>query len=1068
MELRLPSAGRRARRGPRVLGATVVVTALAALGLAQGHSTAHAASTPAHAITAVDRASTPALTASATSVTAGSPVTFRYSTPSGLLSTTNWIGWYSAGNAPADGSNGILYPEGSAYSLWAYTQTGTHTQPPSGSSPVAKGTVTFSTASLAPGTYTVYLQFNNQDSVIGNPVTIQVKPKRNPDLSASASTVATGSPVTFTYAATQGQASSANSISWFAPGQTPGAQAPAATMPAPGASGSVAFSTAALKPGIYDVYYLSSDGSTIIGNPVAVRVTPAPVAAGTLSASQTSTTAAGHVSFGYTMPSGDVNSGDKIVWFPAGDDPFTAVPLFSFNQSAPAASGTNTFDTTGLAAGRYQVYLLASTKAVIAGPVTITVTGDAPQLPSPGQLPGQPNLIVNGGAEMGSATLDGSQTTLVPGWKTSGPVNEVQYGAAGGYPAFSSPGSANRGQNFFAAASGGTSTATQVIDVSKAAGQISHGNVRFNLGGWLGGTDTEADNATVRATFLSAAGSPLGTATLGPVTPAMRDDTTGLLPEHAAGTLPRDTTSVRIVLTVTGSSGQGYADNLSFTVSSGAVPAPALPKLPAPGTPAPVKTSGDPNLIVNSGAEIGSGSFDGIATTTVPGWTVTGLLGEIQYGASDGEGIGGWPTPATPGPADRGQNFFDGGGGGVSTGTQVIDVSRAGDRIDQGQVSYDLSGWLGGTGSVTDTATVTATFLSAGGTSLGTAALGPVTPAMRDDTTELLSQDATGTMPEGTRDVKIVLTVTGNHPANRGGHGQGYADNLSFTISDPAVPAPPLPAQPAAHVPGFDHVFVVMMENQDYGGIIGNTAQAPYINSLLSQGANLTSAYGLSHPSDENYTGMAAGTMAHQVGNTTDAQNPVQQVGDLVSNAGGTWRTYEQSANGPCDLGSQYTYTVDDTPFHNFQDVANNQDACQEHVQPLSQMATDLRSAATTPAFSWFSASDCYDQEGCGIPQGDAWLQQTLPGIFHSPAWTQQRSLLIITWDEDAADAQPNLENVPTLILGSQGTVKAGSTSAQRYTLYSLLRTTEAALNLPSLTGNDYYADPVNDIWAGR
>jgi hypothetical protein len=76
--------------------------------------------------------------------------------------------------------------------------------------------------------------------------------------------------------------------------------------------------------------------------------------------------------------------------------------------------------------------------------------------------------------------------------------------------------------------------------------------------------------------------------------------------------------------------------------------------------------------------------------------------------------------------------------------------------------------------------------------------------------------------------------------------------------------------------------------------------------------------------------------------------------------------------------------------------------------------------------------------------------------------------LLIITFDEDAADGQPNLEQVPTLILGSQGTVQAGSASAHRYTLYSLLRTTEAALNLPSLTANDYYADPVNDIWTGK
>jgi hypothetical protein len=1053
----------------------VAVTALAAFGAVQGSSAAHADTS-----TATAAATTaPALTASATSVSEGSSVTFTYSAPSNLVSTSNWISFYASGEAPQDGANSILYPEGTSHGTWAYTQTGTHSLPASGSAPVASGTMALSTAGMAPGTYTAYFLYNDGYAVIGDPATIQVTAVPNPDLSASTTTVTAGSSVTFTYSAPSNQLSTSNWIGWYSSGHTPGVQAstiwkytlngttslpPSGSTPV--ASGTTTFSTTGLAAGTYTVYFLYNNGYSIIGSPITIQVRPS-VAVGTMTASKTSAAAGDQVSFDYTMPSGDVSSSDKIEWFPSGADPYTAVPLYAFTKEAAAASGTDTFDTTGLAGGDYDVYLLAANKAVIAGPVTIAVTNNGPQLPSPGQLPGQPNLIVNGGAEMGNATLTGTAATSVPGWKTVGQLNEVQYDAAGGYPAFSSPGSADRGQNFFAGGSGGGRTATQTIDVSKAEGQINQGKVTFNLGGWLGGTSSEADSATVTANFLAADGSSVGSAVLNPVTPAQRNNTTELLPENVAGTLPKQTKSVRIVLSVNGSSGQGYADNLSFTTSSNAVPVPALPQLPAPETPAPAQQSGNPNLIVNGNAETGEGSYDGIAANTVPGWTVTGLLNEVQYGASDGQGVGGWPTPSAPGPADRGQNFFAGGGGGVSTGTQTIDVSKAEGDINQGNVTYDLSGWLGGTGSVTDTAAVTATFQDASGNALGTATLGPVTPAMRNDTTELLSKDATGTLPANTKTVKIVLTVTGNHPANRNGHGQGYADDLSFTVSSANVPAPALPAQPAATVPGYDHVFVVMMENQDYSGVIGSS-MAPYVNSLLSQGANLTNMYGLSHPSDENYTALAAGTMARQTGNTTNAQNPVQQIGDLVNNAGGTWTTYEQSANGPCDLGAQYTYTVDDTPFHNFQDVADNQAVCQEHLRPLSQMATDLKSTATTPTYAWFSANDCYDMEGCGVAAGDEWLSQTLPEIFNSPAWTQQRSLLIVTWDEDAADGQTDLQKIPTVILGSQGTVQAGSTSSHRYTLYSLLRTTEAALNLPSLTGNDYYADPVNDIWTGR
>jgi hypothetical protein len=483
------------------------------------------------------------------------------------------------------------------------------------------------------------------------------------------------------------------------------------------------------------------------------------------------------------------------------------------------------------------------------------------------------------------------------------------------------------------------------------------------------------------------------------------------------------------------------------------------PQLPSPG-----QLVGQPNLIVNGGAEIGTGSLDGLGVTSVPGWTVTGLFNEVQYDASDGQGVGGWPTFSSPGSADRGQNYFAGGGGGVSTATQYVDLSRAQSQIDRGDVKFSLGAWIGGTTNLAEDATVTTTFLSRSGHALGSATLAPVTAAQRNNTTEFLPENTTGTIPRGTTSAKVVITVNGDHLANRNAAGQGYVDNLSFTISSDAVGAPPPPTPPVAHVPHFDHVFVVMMENEDYDEIIGNPA-APYINSLLAKGTNLTNMYATAHPSDENYTAFAAGTTGTQEGNTTTAELDNQQIGDLVGNAGGTWRSYTESANGPCDRGSQDTYTIDDTPFINFKDVSDNQASCQEHEQPLTQFQLDLDQTTTTPTYSWFEANDCDDMEGCGITAGDTWLSQTLPTIFNSPAWTKQRSLLIITWDEDAADGQTDLQKIPTLVLGSQGSVKQGFSTDQRYTEYSLLRTIEAGLNLPTLTDNDLFANPLNNVW---
>jgi hypothetical protein len=394
-------------------------------------------------------------------------------------------------------------------------------------------------------------------------------------------------------------------------------------------------------------------------------------------------------------------------------------------------------------------------------------------------------------------------------------------------------------------------------------------------------------------------------------------------------------------------------------------------------------------------------------------------------------------------------------------------VSAAAKQIDAGGVTYNLTAWLGGTGTVTDNAGVTSTFLDAKGKALGTAALTPVTPQMRGNATGLIPEQSLGKLPAGTRSIRTVLTITGNQPTDRTGHGQGYADDISLHISAP-VPAPAVPKPPVSKVPGYDHVFVVMMENQDYSGIIGNKSQAPYINSLVPKGANLTNALGETHPSDPNYVALAGGSLFNVTGNTpfTSTVN-AQHIGDLVDNAGGSWRGYMENAAGPCDTTGHGAYTIDDLPFYFFNDVKNDPVNCAAHLQPLTQMTTDLQQTATTPTFSWLSADDCDDMEGCGVKAGDTWLSKTLPAIFNSPAWTTQRSLLILTWDEDAADGQKQLQRIPTIVLGSQG-VKAGSTSADRYTHYSVLRTIEGALNLPSLTKNDLYAQPIEGIWSDR
>jgi YVTN family beta-propeller protein len=305
--------------------------------------------------------------------------------------------------------------------------------------------------------------------------------------------------------------------------------------------------------------------------------------------------------------------------------------------------------------------------------------------------------------------------------------------------------------------------------------------------------------------------------------------------------------------------------------------------------------------------------------------------------------------------------------------------------------------------------------------------------------------------------------------APQAGYDWAVAADLHLSVSAPVSGPGPL-TPPQAQVPRYKHVFLFYFENEDYGEVIGNTKQAPYLNSLLSQGSVLAQFYAEEHPSDANYLALAGGSTFGVPLNDPEEENPqytisAPDIGDLIDTAGESWKAYTQSANGPCDDTVHTYYWDDDQPMMYFADVRERPAYCAAHVVPLESLPADLASAATTPSFAWIAPNDCTDMEGCGIAAGDAFLEQELGQILASPAWTTQPSLAIITFDEDAQDFQHPAQRVPTIILGSTG-VRQGYVSTVRYTHYSLLRTIEAALGLGTLTANDRYAQPVNDVFA--
>jgi YVTN family beta-propeller protein len=499
--------------------------------------------------------------------------------------------------------------------------------------------------------------------------------------------------------------------------------------------------------------------------------------------------------------------------------------------------------------------------------------------------------------------------------------------------------------------------------------------------------------------------------------------------------------------------------------SRAAVPGkPANPVAAATKAPAP-DARRYANLLLNPGAQAGAYSGRGWDAVTIPGWQIlSGLPTVVRYGTHL------FPAATGHQAAVTGGLLFAGGAGGTARLRQVVTLrSPAGTPVAAG-TRFRMSGLLGGSGS--SSASVSVTFKSAAGRVLGTARIGPV-GGHGVAATALSRRARSGAVPARSVRADVVLTLATSLSDFDGpyspyaGYDRGVADNIAFGVSAP-VRRPAL-TPPAAHVPRFQHVFLFYFENEDFGSVIGNTRQAPYLNSLLPKASSLSDFYAEEHPSDGNYLALAGGStfgvpLTDPLEENSQYTINARNIGDLIDGAHETWKAYLQSANGPCDDTVHGYYWDDDMPMTYFRDVRDRPAYCAAHLVPLQAMGADLTSAATTPNFAWVSPNDCTDMEGCGIRSGDNFLRAELGAIMRSPAWRTQRSLAIITFDEDGTDRQRPAQRVATIMIGSAG-VRKGYVSHVRYTHYSLLRTLEAALGLGTLTANDRYAQPVNDVF---
>jgi hypothetical protein len=278
----------------------------------------------------------------------------------------------------------------------------------------------------------------------------------------------------------------------------------------------------------------------------------------------------------------------------------------------------------------------------------------------------------------------------------------------------------------------------------------------------------------------------------------------------------------------------------------------------------------------------------------------------------------------------------------------------------------------------------------------------------------------------------------------------------------------------------FEHVLIVMFENQDYDAVL----REPYFRSLARQGVVFTHYNALFHPSYANYLALIGGKYFGTRGDDQrDIRGAEKTIADLLEAKGLTWRQYAEAYPGGCYRGEAASgplYQRKHVPFLSFDSVAKRPSRCASVVPAIAFDRKDL------PNFALYSPDMCHDgHDLCGtaydrwkaalrsIP-GARYLGIVPPRVAQAAGWLQgfldpiladrdvmKDTLVVVTFDESQADEN---NHIYTVFLGSM--IQPGTRVDSCHDHYDLLRTMEDNFGLRTLGGEDAKSDPiVDDVW---
>jgi phospholipase C len=341
---------------------------------------------------------------------------------------------------------------------------------------------------------------------------------------------------------------------------------------------------------------------------------------------------------------------------------------------------------------------------------------------------------------------------------------------------------------------------------------------------------------------------------------------------------------------------------------------------------------------------------------------------------------------------------------------------------------------------------------------------------------------------------------------------------LALATSADAARTRPRHVSPAAQMPRYSHVFLIIDENKGYDQLMNLPALTPVIHALATQYGTATQFYAEVHPSEANYIAMLGGdtfgihdddafyciagmndAFCEASGQPGYAKHDIaaRSLMEQLASKGLTWKAYLEDIPSAGSLVPRWPtpdypsagkadelYAAKHNGFVNFRSV--NRAPYRElayHFVGFGQLDKDL-AADTMPAYAHIIPDQCNDMHGVSGPnvppdcsdtsglirRGDAAIGVLVDKIMHSKVWSDPgNSAIVVTFDENNEEERHSgIQGCCGYDAHSKANFGGGHIvtivitnhgprhlrDLTPYNHYSLLRTTEAAFGINQYLGH--------------